>query len=49
MRNLSDIDIVVLTYKGDPLLRDCLDSLWRTCGGEPHVIVVDNSPSPATR
>ena len=49
MRNLSDIDIVVLTYKGDPLLRDCLDSLWRTCGGEPHVIVVDNSPSPVTR
>lgn len=49
MRDLSDIDIVVLTYKRDDLLRDCLDSLWRTCGGEPHVIVVDNSPSPATR
>ena len=49
MRDLSDIDIVILTYKGDRLLHDCLDSLWRTCGGEPHVIVVDNSPSPATR
>jgi hypothetical protein len=49
MRDLSDIDIVVLTYKRDDLLRDCLDSLYRTCGGEPHVIVVDNSPSPATR
>lgn len=49
MRPLSDIDIVVLTYKGDHLLRDCLDSLYRTCGGEPRVIVVDNSPSPATR
>ena len=49
MRSLSDIDVVVLTYKGDHLLRDCLDSLRRTCGDEPHVIVVDNSPSPATR
>ena len=49
MRDLSDIDIVVLTYKRDDLLRDCLDSLYRTCGGEPHVIIVDNSPSPATR
>ena len=49
MRSLSDIDVVVLTYKRDDLLEDCLDSLRRTCGDEPHVIVVDNSPSPATR
>ena len=49
MRPLSDIDAVVLTYKRDDLLRDCLDSLRRTCGEELHVIVVDNSPSPATR
>ena len=49
MRSLSDIDVVVLTYKRDDLLKDCLDSLRRTCGDEPHVIVVDNSPSPATR
>lgn len=49
MRDLSDLDIVVLTYKRDDLLRDCLDSLTRTCGSEPHVIVVDNSPSSATR
>ncbi len=49
MRTLSDIDVVVLTYKRNDLLKNCLDSLRRACGDEPHVIVVDNSPSPATR
>ena len=49
MRTLSDIDVVVLTYKHDDLLKDCLDSLRRTCSDELHVIVVDDSPSPATR
>ncbi len=49
MRSLSDIDVVVLTYKRDDLLKDCLDSLRRACGDEPRVIVVDNSPSQATR
>lgn len=49
MRSLADIDVVVLTYKRDDLLKDCLDSLRRACGDEPRAIVVDNAPSPSTR
>ena len=49
MRKLDDIDIVVLTYRGDGLLRDCLDSPRGACGSEPRTIVVDNSPAASTR
>lgn len=47
--SLGDISIVIVTYKGDELLQDCLDSLSLTCANAPEIIVVDNSPSKATR
>ncbi len=47
--SLSDISIIIVTYKGDGLLKDCLDSLAMACGTEPQIVVVDNSPSDATR
>jgi GT2 family glycosyltransferase len=46
---LKDVSIVIVTYKGDELTRNCLDSLAATCGDDPQIVVVDNSPSEATR
>lgn len=46
---LRDVSIVIVTYKGDDLTRDCLVSLSRTCGTYPQIIVVDNSPAETTR
>lgn len=49
MSSLRDISIVIVTFQGDPLLRACLHSLHETCGDEPQIVVVDNSPDPSTR
>lgn len=46
---LKDVSIVIVTYKGDELTRNCIDSLAATCGDDPQIVVVDNSPSEATR
>lgn len=46
---LENISIVIVTYKGDDMTRYCLDPLATTCGTAPQVVVVDNSPSEATR
>jgi len=46
---LKDVSIVIVTYKGDELTKNCLDSLEATCGSDPQIVVVDNSPSEATR
>ena len=49
MGMLNRVSILIVTYKGDGLLKDCLDSLAATCGTEPQIVVVDNSPSEETR
>ena len=46
---LNEVSIVIVTYKGDEVLSACLKSLNETCGAEPQVVVVDNSPSEETR
>lgn len=46
---LGDVSIVIVTYKGDEVLEGCLRSLAATCGTDPQVVVVDNSPSEATK
>ena len=43
------MSIVIVTYKGDDLTRNCLDSLAAACGNLPQIVVVDNSPDKATR
>lgn len=48
-RSIKDVSIVIVTYNGDDMTRNCLDSLSATCGEEPQIVVVDNSPSDATR
>ena len=46
---IKDISIVIVTFKGDELTKNCLDSLAKTCGSDPQIVVVDNSPSKSTR
>ena len=46
---LNDVSIIIVTYQGDELTKNCLDSLAATCGSEPQIVVVDNSPSETTR
>ena len=41
--------VIVVTWKGDDLLADCLDSLERTCGTALEVVVVDNANEASTR
>ena len=45
---LNNVSIIIVTYQGDGLTKNCLDSLAATCGAMPQVVVVDNSPSEAT-
>ena len=46
---LDDVSIIIVTYQGDGLTKNRLDSLAATCGTMPQVVVVDNSTSAATR
>ena len=46
---LDQVSIVIVTYKGDEVLSNCLESLALTCGEEPQIVVVDNSPSKSTK
>ena len=48
-RTLDDVSIILVTYKGDEMTKHCLNSLKQTCGQDPQVVVVDNSPSETTR
>lgn len=48
-KSLSKVSIVIVTYMGDKLLGNCLESIKRTCANAPEIIVVDNSPSPSTK
>ena len=48
-KQLSRVSIIIVTYKGDDVLLDCLVSLKKTCGNLPQIVVVDNSPSVSTR
>ncbi len=44
-----DFSVIVVTWKGDDLLADCLDSIARVYGDTPEVVVVDNAGEPSTR
>lgn len=46
---LTEVSIVIVTYKGDEVLSGCLASLALTCGTELQIVVVDNSPSESTK
>ena len=40
---LDKISIIIVTWNGDNLLRDCLDSIVKTYSALPETIVVDNA------
>jgi GT2 family glycosyltransferase len=46
---LDQVSIIIVTYKGDEILFNCLESLATTCGEDPQIVVVDNSPSEETK
>ena len=45
---LSELSILIVTWNGDDLLRQCLDSLAAVCGAAPEIVVVDNAASTGT-
>ena len=45
---LSELSILIVTWNGDDLLRQCLDSLAVACGEEPEIVIVDNAASTET-
>lgn len=46
---LSDLSILIVTWNGDDLLRDCLGSIAKSCDVLPEVVVVDNAGRESTR
>jgi len=46
---LSNLSILIVTWKGDSLLKNCLDSLTSAVGTLPEVVVVDNADESSTR
>ncbi len=50
MDDLKKITVLIVTWKRDDLLKDCLDSIVRTTGGmPPATVVVDNGGEATTR
>ena len=49
MNRLGELSIIIVTWKGDDLLRNCLDSLARAVGTAPEIVVVDNAAEESTR
>lgn len=46
---LDQLSILIVTFQGDALLQNCLESLSNDCGLKPEIIVVDNSATTLTR
>ena len=49
MNRLGELSIIIVTWKGDDLLRGCLDSLARVAGTAPEIVVVDNAAEESTQ
>ena len=49
MNRLGELSIIIVTWKGDDLLRGCLDSLARAVGIAPEIVVVDNAAEESTQ
>lgn len=45
---LNELSILIVTWNGDDLLRQCLKSLATVCGTKPEIVVVDNAASAET-
>jgi GT2 family glycosyltransferase len=45
---LCNISVVIVTWNGDDILKNCLDSLVRVYGSSLEIVVVDNADSAST-
>ncbi|MCR5414654.1 MAG: glycosyltransferase family 2 protein [Kiritimatiellae bacterium] len=45
----KELSVVIVTWNGDSLLKECLESIGRVYGSSLEIIVVDNADSQATR
>lgn len=46
---MTNLSILIVTWNGDDLLRDCLDSLARVYAATPEIVIVDNADLVTTR
>jgi len=46
---LRELSILIVTWNGDDLLKNCLDSVRRACGDVPEIVVVDNANLESTK
>ena len=46
---VDSLSILIVTWNGDELLANCLDSVARVYSTHPEIIVVDNAAAPSTR
>ncbi len=46
---LSQLSAIIVTYKNNPILKQCLSSLSSSCGSVIELIIVDNANDPATK
>lgn len=46
---MKDVSLMIVTFRGDELLKACLDSLLRVYGSLPETVVVDNAALDSTR
>ncbi len=45
---VDSLSVLIVTFNGDEMLKNCLDSLYRVYSRRLEIIVVDNAASPAT-
>lgn len=48
MADIGDLSIIIVTWNGDDLLKNCLDSVTKVYGTTPEIVVVDNANTPPT-
>ena len=46
---IDELSIIIVTWKGDGLLKDCLESLSRVYSARPEIVVVDNANQDSTK
>ena len=45
---LRRLSIIIVTWRGDAILKNCLDSMSRVYGSRPEIVVVDNAAQEST-
>lgn len=48
MKRINKLSIIIITWNGDGLLKNCLDSLQEVYGTSPEIVIVDNANAHST-